>query len=275
MFKSKDNPITLFAVLLILFIVQPFVQINFQSPNLFYLVVFVICSTLFFMIMQNVSWGVLDNDKEIRQIKSLLYDTMEVAKPNYPQIKEIITKERNQRICKGIQHILMSDKHTRRYINLDVIKSNMENGTIHDIANEKSFSRENKRYFRRYVKIFNDNTDDLEEIKRDFETKDLLRSKTDVKSIVGLILTIIFGILSLISLNAFLDFLHTRIINIIIMLIVDTVYIIEEYYKHKKYLLKHYSDLNDEIKDAITQIHQEHKEENTDEQTKNALPQQS
>ena len=129
------------------------------------------------------------------------------------------------------------DKKVKKYLKIDEIQNNLECETIHNIIDDKSLSRENKRHFRRYVKIYNDNTDDLEEAKRDFETKDLLRNKTDVKSNLGLILTVIFAILGTISLNTFLDFLHTKIINIIIMLIVDTVFIIEEHNKHKKHLL--------------------------------------
>lgn len=274
MFDSNKNPITLFVALLIIWLIQPFVHISFQTPNFWYLIVFTICSTLFFWLMQNVSWHHLYEDKEISNAKLILYDTMEVAKPYYHHIKTIITKKRNQRICNGIQHVIRSDKSTKKHIDIEVIKNSIENGTIDDIVDIHSFSHKNKRSLRRYLKKYNNNTDDLDKLKKEYETKDLLRNDIDIKSIVSLVIGIILSIVGLLSLNAFLEFLYVRIINIVIMLIIDAVYIMEEYYKRKRFLLEYYFDVNELIEEAIIQAQKEQMEELTNGKTENVQSEQ-
>ena len=171
---KTTHPITEIAICLILSCVGPVFQIKIEQVNWVYFTIFVVCDmTLFWTLGKVVDYIVFSNNK-IRKCKLAMYETMEKAEPYFSQIENAITQERNRTIFEEIATLLLRDIQSGTIYTVDMVKKCFENQTISAVVEKSLIPRKYKRLCYLYIKKYNNNTLDFDELKIDYKTQKML-----------------------------------------------------------------------------------------------------
>ena len=249
------------TLLMLLFLAFNIFEVTIEPFNFWFFGSFLICHSCFSFLAEKSIIYLVHNDPVIKRLKLSLYETIKNNYQNFNQLQQLITNQRNLLICEYICNILYEQKHPAQYYSTDTIQRFFETKNISKIIQNSSLSKKLKREGRYYIGLYNNNTDDLIDIKIDYENQSLLKNNTNISNMISVIGSIIFGLLSLWPLAYLGDLIQSRIINIVIVILVGIVYIIERYKEQKEEYRKYYSDIITEIQIANQTIDKTYSEE--------------
>lgn len=236
-------------MILILALIVPIwfeIKIDFENFDFLWLSVYVICAACFAYLIEKSLVYFVCNDPQIKEIKLSLHNNLKKLDLHFDDVRTIITHKRNISLCKKMGYILLKPTIPEDEM-VDIIQKHIETGDIFDVISKINLSRKEKRFLFRYIDLYDNNTNDLVDVKTLYEQGALLKNEVDIKTIIGIVSSIVIGVIGWISLEQFTNGLSERIIGIILFLVIETVYVFEQYHDKKIKYIEYYSNITKHI----------------------------
>ena len=255
---TGQYPYTAITICILILLGSSFVEITITPINWKGGIAFIIAYLLFYSTIEKVIDYFIFCMPQIIKAKLALYELFEKSEDKYEKIEKEIAQERNSIICRSLQTIFMQQRRNK-YYTLKTIERLFEDSQIINEIQTSDLSGKLKREAIKCAKKYNNNTADITELKLAYKNKSLLQNEIDIRNIIAWAISIFSAVISILTLASFSEFLLTRIVNIILLLIVDAVHIIEIYRNNRKFYMEYYVENMELIEKAKTRVEEKEK----------------
>ena len=240
----EKYPFTVFVFIILVLIVPIWfeIKIDFEIFDFLWLSVYVICVGCFACLTEKSLVYFVCNDPQIKELKLFLNNTLKKLDLHFDDVRTIITQKRNISLCKKMGYILLKPTISQDE-QVEIIQKYIKTGDIVDIISKINLSRKEKKMLFRYIDSYDNNTKDLVDVKSLYEQGALLKNEVDIITIIGIVSTIMIGVIGLLSLERFTNGLSERIIGIILFLAIEIVHGFEQYHEKKTTYIDYYSNV--------------------------------